>query len=230
MIIFDKFGDGQSERNRSVPIFPDSLIRIVTPASNVPDPRSATRVPRSKTAIRSSLSDAHGAGRIERERGSLIPARCLSFVPSLIRASRGSAETSNRELDLLERALSHCKQREATVPNRELSTVCNFAAQSALTRDQVAVSLHGPRVAGRETRSPTTFLPGSAQYVECDVTPTKQTIGGFLPGATTACNAAQSRAEFRTESRAQREKDCRSRDAAEQGKIRPHMRNEKELL
>jgi hypothetical protein len=198
--------------------------------SDVRDLRSATRVPRSKTAIRSSLSDADGAGRIERESGSLISAGCLSFVPSFIRASRGSAETSNRELDLLERHLSHCKQRKATVSNRELSTVCIFAAQSALTRDQVAVSLRGPRVAGRETRSPTTFLPGSAQYVECDVTPTKQTIGRFLPGATTACNAAQSRAKFRTESPAQRKKECHSRDAAEQGKIRPHIRNEKELL
>src|SRR5271156_1784713 len=34
---------------------------------------------------------------------------------------------SNRELDLLERGLSHCKQRKATVSNRELWTVENPA-------------------------------------------------------------------------------------------------------
>jgi len=30
------------------------------------------------------------------------------------------------------------------------------------------------------------FLPGSAQYIECDVTHSKQTTAPFLPGATTA--------------------------------------------
>jgi len=35
------------------------------------------------------------------------------------------------------------------------------------------------------------FLPGSAQNVECNVTPTKQTVGEFLPGATTGqCRCA----------------------------------------
>ncbi len=32
-----------------------------------------------------------------------------------------------------------------------------------------------------------TFLPGSAQDVECDVTFRKQTTEKFLPGATTTC-------------------------------------------
>jgi hypothetical protein len=33
---------------------------------------------------------------------------------------------------------------------------------------------------------PAAFLPGSGKYVECDVTPSKQTTATFLPGATTA--------------------------------------------
>ena len=42
-----------------------------------------------------------------------------------------------------------------------------------------------------------TFLPGSAQNVENDVTYSKQSIGEFLPGATTTCSVAQ----FLTETR-----------------------------
>jgi hypothetical protein len=41
------------------------------------------------------------------------------------------------------------------------------------------------------------FLPGSAQNVESDVTYSKQSIGKFLPGATTTCCVAQ----FLTETR-----------------------------
>jgi hypothetical protein len=41
------------------------------------------------------------------------------------------------------------------------------------------------------------FLPGSAQNIENDVTYSKQSIGEFLPGATTTCSVAQ----FLTETR-----------------------------
>jgi len=41
------------------------------------------------------------------------------------------------------------------------------------------------------------FLPGSAQNIENDVTYSKQSIGKFLPGATTTCSVAQ----FLTETR-----------------------------
>ncbi len=34
---------------------------------------------------------------------------------------------------------------------------------------------------------PSTFLPGSAQNIECDVTSRKQTLTKILPGATTTC-------------------------------------------
>jgi hypothetical protein len=90
---------------------------------------------------------------------------------------------SNRELDLLEPDLSHCKQRAATVSNRELSTVRNFAFLSALGHDHLAVSLHGPRIAVRGTRRPTTFLTGSASQTETAITHSKQTLASFLTGS-----------------------------------------------
>jgi hypothetical protein len=46
----------------------------------------------------------------------------------------------------------------------------------------LACTRHSPLV----TRHCSPFLRGSAQNVECDVTSTKQTVGEFLPGATTA--------------------------------------------
>src|ERR1700723_2154154 len=57
------------------------------------------------------------------------------------------------------------------------------------------------------------FLPGSAQNVENDVTSTKQTVGQFLPGATTAphslvvSQSAQATAPFLTGSGSQTEID-----------------------
>src|SRR5271155_4319371 len=46
---------------------------------------------------------------------------------------------SNRELDLLERELNHCKQRTATISNRELSTVRN----STISAVRTALSTQG---------------------------------------------------------------------------------------
>jgi len=137
---------------------------------------------------------------------------------------------SNRELNLLERALSHCKQTTATVSNRELSAVHNFAAPSPAVRDGIAVSLRGPRIAGRGSRPLVPFLTGSATQTEFVVTSRKQTMGKILTGARTAIKVSRFRAEFRTESQARYKKESRSRDAAEQGKIPLHTRNEKELL
>jgi hypothetical protein len=76
----------------------------------------------------------------------------------------------------------------------------------------------------------TRFLTGSASQTEFVVTRSKQTTDEFLTGARTAISVSQFRAEFWTESQAQREKECRSRDAAEQSKILLHIRIEKELL
>ena len=178
-------------------------------------------------------------GISERLSRSILPAPSASLTRDRIAVSPHETRVtdrapqrplSNRELGLLERALSHCKQRKATVSNRELSTVCTFGAPSALTRDRVAVSLRGPRNAGRNSRHLAPFLTGSASQTEFVVTSRKQTMGKILTGARTAIKDAQFRAEFRTESHAQRTKECRSRDAAEQSKIPLHTRNEKELL
>src|SRR5271156_3320198 len=144
--------------------------------------------------------------------------RSLSAGPEIAARNRTGANLrssrptpiSNRELELLERRLSCCKERKATVSNREHSTVQNFAAPSPAICDRIAVSLRGPRVAGRRTRPPTTFLPGlpaffseglprpffakgslrsiefltgSGSRTEIAVTHSKQMLGKFLTGA-----------------------------------------------
>jgi hypothetical protein len=246
VIIFGKFGDGQPQRNRTVPILA-----------------------------------ASGQG-----------ADCVALLHS----------------------------RRLTRANLSAYRSSPFSVSEKLGSDRIPVSLRWSRVSGHGSHPPAAFLPGSAQNVECDVTPTKQTVGEFLPGATTACqrsalrhgffcssefltetashseidvthskqttdefltetaivplpgvsraffaeqfdsknrisnrfwpknrsyrketikpfltgartpiSVSQFRAEFRTESQSQRRKECRSRDAAEQGKIPLHIRIEKEL-
>ena len=54
---------------------------------------------------------------------------------------------SNRELSLLERALSYCKQRKATLSNRELWTIRNSAAPSILMHGRNLVLSRGSRFA-----------------------------------------------------------------------------------
>jgi hypothetical protein len=106
---------------------------------------------------------------------------------------------SNRELSLLERGLSYCKQRKATPSNRELSTnqcCCNFCApmslHESLNRSPIRTS-HSftlTKEAALATSHCSTFLPGSASRVESDVTYSKHTIETFLPGATIAHSAS----------------------------------------
>ena len=179
MIIFDNFGDGQSERNRSVASIPATGRR-----TNGVNLRHSCRFTRAS---------------LRRPRPS--------FNPSL------RCSVSNRELNLLERELSHCEQREATASNRELSTVRNLAGSPALARDQIANLACVTRLASCGSRPLAPFLPGSAQKAECDVTPTKQTAGEFLPGATTACDRSAFHrgffcsSEFLTETASQTEID-----------------------
>src|ERR1700735_1793277 len=59
---------------------------------------------------------------------------------------------------------------------------CNTAAQREPLADGRSVS---PKVFLDASPRAKSFLPGSAQNVECDVTHSKQTLGEFLPGATT---------------------------------------------
>jgi hypothetical protein len=183
MIIFDKFGDGQSERNRSVPVFPDNPMRT------------------------------HGRIQV-----SLLGPRVASHAPR--------APLSNRELDLLERPLSHCKQGKATVSNRELSTIDNAPKVVNLVPFWISERPSRALISAPNFRRLTTFLPGSDRKVEVTE---KKRLNPVYPGLELHVTVAQSRAEFPTESQAQSEKDCRSRDAAEQSKIPLTIRNEKEL-
>jgi hypothetical protein len=225
MIIFDKFGDGQSERNRTVGFFPNNPMRIVTRVSplrllGVTKDRHPSRISerlfRTALVARSAVS-THGLMSV-----SLREPRVASYAPR--------TPLSNRELDLLERRLSHCKQRSATVSNRELSTIRDSTGIAAASSSRVSESPSSAAVSDPNFRQRTTFLTGSGSQTEFVVTRSKQATGEFLTGARTAIKIAQFRAEFRTESQAQREKECRSRDAAEQGKLPLHIRNEKELL
>jgi hypothetical protein len=63
---------------------------------------------------------------------------------------------SNRELSLLEQGLSYCKQRKATLSNRELWTIRNSAAPSRLMRVRTVILSCSSRFAGG-SRPPTTF-------------------------------------------------------------------------
>jgi hypothetical protein len=232
MIIFDKFGDGQSERNRSVHVFPNSSTRIVIPVSPLR--------PLALLALtKEGANERHPSRISERLSCSALVAPSAVSTYGWIADSLGERRVasheprtplSNRELDLLEPHLSHCKQRKATVSNRELSTNRDLGAPPALWRGTVAVLPRWPRIAGRGSRPLAPFLTGSASQTEFDVTPTKQKVEKFLTGARTAFKVAQFRPEFQPESQPQRESDCRSRDAAEQGKIPLHTPNEKELL
>jgi hypothetical protein len=224
VIIFDKFGDGQSERNRSVTLLPDNPTRIITLRA----PFGMTNEGKMET------SPQMGEG----PSGSALPAPSASLTSDQTAVSvcgprfahHGTRlPISNRELDLLERPLSHCKQRKATVSNREHSTVCDSAGIATANSSQVSESPSSAAVSDPNSRKLTTFLTGSASQTEFVVTHSKQTTGEFLTGARTAIKVSQFRVEFRTESQPQRKSECRSRDAAEQGKIPLHIRNEKEL-
>ena len=154
MIIFDKFGDGQSERNRSVPAFPNNSMRTVTRVSPL----------RPLALTKEETKERHPSGMTERlSRSALVP---ISESPS--RAPISDA---------------------------------NF-------------------------RQLTTFLPGSGRKVEVTE---KKRLNPVYPGLELHVTVAQFHAEFHTESQAQRESECRSRDAAEQSKLPLHTRIEKEL-
>jgi hypothetical protein len=226
MIIFDKFGGGQSERNSSVPVFPDNPMRIVTRVSalrllalredgtNAGHPlRMSERLSR-PALVAPSVVSTHGLMSV-----SLRELRVAGHEPR--------TPISNRELDLLERDLSHCKQRNATVSNRELSTVCNAPKIVNLARSSITENASRATVSDANFGQLATFLPGSGQKVE--VIENKR-LNPVYPGLELHVTVAQIRAESRTESQAQCEKECPSRDAAEQGKLPLHTRNEKELL
>jgi hypothetical protein len=225
MIIFDKFGDGQAARNRAVLVFPNNPTRTVTPVSPL----------RLLALTKEETKDQHPSGMSVRlSRSAVVAPSAVSRhgrISVSIREPRVASREprtplSNRELDLLERHLSHCKQRKATVSNRELSTVYNAPNIINLVPSSINESPSRAPISDRNFRQLTTFLPGSGRKVEVTE---KKRLNPVYPGLELHVTVAQFRAESRTESQGQREKDCRSRDAAEQGKIPLTIPIEKEL-
>jgi hypothetical protein len=227
VIIFGKFGDGQSDRNRAVLFFPGNPVRIVALVS--PHRLLALTKDGTKEGSPSQMGEGISHSALATPSAMLTRTQLAVVLRGTRVAGHGPrTPISNRELGLLERALSHCKQRKATVSNRELSTnQCSCSLR-------VTALLRGPRIAGRGSRPLTTFLTGFASQTEFDVTPSEQTTGEFLTGARTAIDVPQFRAEFCTKftpkQSAQHKKESGSRDASEQGKIASNIRKEKETL
>ena len=209
MIIFDKFGDGQSERNRSVRVCPDNSMRAVTlPA----------RLALTKERTREGVPSQKG----ERLSRPSLAAPPIRLVRDRIAVRRPRTLFSNRELDLLERGLSHCKQRKATVSNREPWTVENPAKVVNSSSFRKSEELFLPVISDTNFRHLTSFLIGTASHSEFGVTHSKQTTGEFLTGARIAC--------FRSAALQLKPQECCSRVAPEQGKIPLHKEPEQEPL
>ena len=191
MIIFGKFGDGQSRQERA--------IQVRTMTGSGPDRVDS---PRSRSFTRAT--DLSPAPAICAPAGdtNLAPATNPDIAHTGIfhsrRFSRASfrvphlSPISNRELNLLERALSHCKQTTATVSNRELSTVRYSTIGTVLAALPARGNLSPlwerrsrSAISDTNSRPVRPFLTGSASQTEFGVTPTKQTTEKFLTGART---------------------------------------------
>ena len=209
MIIFDKFGDGQSERNRSVRVCPDNSMRAVTlPA----------RLALTKERTREGVPSQKG----ERLSRPSLAAPPIRLVRDRIAVRRPRTLFSNRELDLLDRGVSHGKQRKATRSNRELWTVENPAKIVNSSSSPMSEELSFPVIFDTNFRQLTSFLTGTASHSEFGVTHSKQTADEFLTGARIAC--------FRSAALQLKPQECCSRVAPEQGKIPLHKEPEQEPL
>ena len=218
MIIFEKFGGGQSERNRTVPVCPDIPVRVVTLPALLGPAKEGTRegVP---SQIGEKLSRPNLAAP------SAVLVRDVITVPlrgPQVAGRRPRTLFSNRELDLLERGLSHCKQRKATLSNRELWTVENPAKIVNSSSLRMSEELSLPVISDTNFRHLTSFLIGTASHLEFVVTHSKQTTGEFLTGARIAC--------FRSAALQLKPQECCSRVAPEQSKIPLHKEPEQEPL
>ena len=214
MVIFDKFGGRQSERNRTVPVRPDIPIRVVT----LPVLLALT-----KEGTPSQMGEKLSCPSFAAQSAMLIHGQ----IAVLLRGPRVSARgprmpVSNREPDLLERELSHCKQRNATCSNRELWTVENPAKIVNSGSFRMSEGLSLPVISDSDFRQLTFFLTGTASHSEFVVTHSKQTTGEFLTGARIAC--------FRSAALQLKPQECCSRVAPEQGKIPLHKEPEQEPL
>jgi hypothetical protein len=214
VIIFEKFGDGQSERNRNLRVCPDNPIGVVTLPSLLALSRGGT--PSRMAARRSRPSFTAPSAVLVRDEiavslGGPWVAGCVLRMP-----------LSNRELNLLEPGLSHCKQTKATRSNRELWTVENPTKIANTSSFQTSERLSLPVISDTNFRQLTSFLTGSASHSEFVVTRSKQTTDQFLTGSRIA--------HFRSAALQLKPQECCSRVAPEQGKIPLHKEPEQEPL
>jgi hypothetical protein len=179
MIIFEEFGGGQAEPKHNVPVFSDHSMGSSTLLALARD--GATEGNKRGNPLRSSKRP-YGSALVAASAAS-IRGKSVSLYSTRVAGHQPRTAFSNRELELLEPSLSYCKQMPATVSNRELWTIRSFAALSRSVRDRTDAPHRKTRIADRESHTLASFLPGTAQYVECDVTPTKQTTATFLPGS-----------------------------------------------
>ena len=139
-------------------------------------PASASRLPRVHLAMGASSATQEICFALSKREPTMRPA-------SQSRASSATQEIcfalSNREPDLLEPELSHCKQTQPVVSNRELSTVCN----SAILSKKPPQNAKNPVNIYKLSRL---LLTGTAPQTEFDVTSRKQSPKKFLTGARTS--------------------------------------------
>ena len=218
MIIFDKFGERQSERNRTVPVCPDIPVRVVTLPALLGLTKEGTR-----EGVPSQIGEKLSRPSLAAPSAVLVRDEITVLLGGSRVATRGPWRSlSNRELDLLERGLSHCKQRKATVSNRELWTVENPAKIVNSSRSPMSEALSFPVIPDTNFRQLTSFLTGTASHSEFVVTRSKQTTGEFLTGSRIA--------HFRSAALQLNPQECCSRVAPEQGKIPLHKEPEQEPL
>jgi hypothetical protein len=218
VIIFDKFGERQSERNRTVPVCPDIPVRVVTLPALLGLTKEGTR-----EGVPSQIGEKLSRPSLAAPSAVLVRDEITVLLGGSRVATRGPWRSlSNRELDLLERGLSHCKQRKATVSNRELWTVENPTKIVNSSSFRMSEELSGPVISGTNFRRLTSFLTGTASHSEFVVTHSKQTNDEFLTGARIEC--------FRSAALQLNPQECCSRVAPEQSKIPLHKEPEQEPL
>ena len=138
VIITEKIGEGQQDRKGPAPM-------LLATARQMNSPSFAHSL--SSSADAACPGEGSDQGRDEGSEHSRTSAS--SHLPDPI-------PVSNRELSLLEQGLSYCKQRKATLSNRELWTIRNSAAPSRLMRVRTVILSCSSRFAGG-SRPPTTF-------------------------------------------------------------------------
>jgi hypothetical protein len=141
VIITEKLGEAQQERNGPAPM-------LLATAREM----NAASLAHSLTSSINTACPGKGRDQGRDEGSERSRTSASSHLPNPV-------PVSNRELSLLERGLSYCKQRQATLSNRELWTIPNSTAPSRLMRDRTAVLNCGSPFADCESRPPTTLAP-----------------------------------------------------------------------